>query len=86
MAPNTRFLTVPSGDIDSGNPERQIRADDGVKHPARHDDHHARQQFDVAHPDAGSYLAVMLADPTTVQSVPAIMNLDLMPDAGRMNG
>lgn len=75
-----------SGDIDAGIPERQIRADDGVKHPAWHDDHHPRQQFDVAYPDAGSHLAIMLADPTTVQSVPAIMNLDFMPDTGRMNG
>jgi hypothetical protein len=75
-----------SGDIDARIPERQIRADDGVKHPAWHDDHYARQQFDVAHPDAGSHLAIVLADPTTVQSVPAIMNLDFMPDAGRMNG
>jgi hypothetical protein len=40
----------------------------------------------VAYPDAGSHLAVMLADPPAVQSVPAIMNLDFMPDTGIMNG
>jgi len=74
------------GDIYAGIPERQFSAGDGVKHPAWHDDHNARRQFDVAHPDAGSHFAEMLADPPAIQSVPAIMNLDFKPDTGRMNG
>jgi hypothetical protein len=75
-----------SSDIDPGIPERQVRAGGGVKHPTWHDDHHARQKLDVAHPDASSHLAVMLVDPSAVQSVPAVMNLNFMPDTGRMNG
>ena len=69
-------------DIDMRIAERQVGAGRRVKHPAWHDDHHARARFDVAHRVPVPYLAVMLADAPAVQSVPAIMNLDLMPDTG----
>jgi len=69
-----------------GIAERQISAGGAVKHPAWHDDHHARRRFDVAHTDAGPHLAVMLADTPAEQCVPAIMNLDFVLDTGRMNG
>lgn len=74
------------GDINAGISERQVGADARIKHPAGHDDHHARRRLDVAHADAGSHLAIMLTDPPAVQSVPAIMEFDFHPDTGRMNG
>jgi hypothetical protein len=90
-SPKTPFDEEPAeilerGDIDARIPERQLSAGAGVKHPAWHDDHHARRRLDVAHTDAGSSLAIMLTDPPAVQSVPAIMDLDFNPDTGRMNG
>jgi hypothetical protein len=69
-----------------GIAERQISAGGAVKHPAWHDNHHARRRFDVAQTDAGPYLAVMLAHTPAEQCVPAVMNLDFVLNTGRMNG
>jgi hypothetical protein len=73
-------------DIDVRIAERQISTRGAVKHPAWHYDHHARRRLDVAQTHAGPNLAVKLADGTAEQRVPTIMNLDFLPNTGRMNG
>ena len=61
-------------------------AGDRVQHPSRHNRNHAGCRLDVDDPTGDALLATVLPDTTPVERVPAIMDLDLLPDTGRMTG
>jgi len=65
--------------------DRRLAFCAGVKHPARQHDDNAGDGFDVAQPSTGSCLAVMQRNPSAVQRMPAIMNLEVVPNTGSMN-
>jgi hypothetical protein len=44
------------------------------------------RRLDVDNPAAGALLTVLLPNTATVEGMPTIMDLDFLPDMGRMNG
>jgi len=64
--------------------EPHVRTGGPIQHPRRHDDRHAGLTFDDDHVPAGALFAVIAADAAPVERMPAVVNLHLMPDMGRM--
>jgi hypothetical protein len=58
----------------------------GIEHPRRHHDHHAGRHLDVNDLAAGALLDILAPNAAPIERVPAIMDLDLVPDMGRMTG
>ena len=56
----------------------------GIEHPCRHDDDDAGRHFDVNDFAAGALLDILTPNAAPIQRVPAVMDLDLLPDMGRM--
>jgi len=56
----------------------------GVEHPRRHDDDHARREFDMNHLTGGSLLAVLTPYASSVQWVPAVEDLNILRDMRTM--
>jgi hypothetical protein len=73
-------------DIDPWRAERHVGAGAWIQHPARQNDDHAGSGLDIAQPSASSHLAVMQRNPSAAKRMPAVMNLDINPNTGRMNG
>src|SRR5215469_12766 len=65
---------------------RHCRADGRIKHPCRHNDDYAGRHLNVNDLTAGASLDILAPNATPIECVPAIMNLDLLPDMGRMTG
>jgi hypothetical protein len=63
----------------------QARTRGRVEHPAGHSDNDAWLYFDVDDLTGGPALAVLPTHPATEQWVPAIKDLDFLPDMGGMN-
>jgi hypothetical protein len=60
------------------------RASSGVQHPGCDDDHDAWFNLDVNDLAVGTLLAVLAPDATSIQRVPAVEDLNFLPDMGRM--
>jgi hypothetical protein len=60
------------------------RANGPVKHPSGKDDRHTRFSLNDNDLSSRSPFGVELPDLAAMQCVPAIMNLNLLPDMGRM--
>ena len=60
------------------------RAVGRVKHPGGHHDDDARANLNVDNLTRRSLLAVLTSHTTPIQRVPAVEDLDLLPDMGRM--
>jgi hypothetical protein len=75
-----------SGHGDPRCPDLHACADGGVQHPRRESNNDAGGYFNVNELAAGALLAVLWSESTPVQRVPAIVNLDFLPDMGRMTG
>ena len=58
----------------------------GIEHPCRHHDDYAGRYFDVNNLAAGAPLNILATNTAPIECVPAIMNLDLLSDMGRMTG
>ena len=58
----------------------------GIEHPCRHHDDYAGRYLDVNNLAAGAPLNILATNTAPIECVPAIMNLDLLPDMGRMTG
>jgi hypothetical protein len=56
----------------------------GVEHPCRHHDDNAGRYLDVNDIAGGPLLDVLAPNPAPIQRVPAVMDLNLPPDMGRM--
>jgi hypothetical protein len=57
----------------------------GIEHPVRQHDDHAGRRLNVNDAATGALLAVLLADPSPVQRMPTVVDLDFRPAMGRMN-
>jgi hypothetical protein len=55
-----------------------------VEHPRRHDQYYAGCDLDVNHLTGGSLFAVLPSKTTTIKCMPAVEDLHLLPDMGRM--
>jgi len=58
----------------------------GIEHPCRHHDDYAGRYLDMNNLAAGAPLNILATNTAPIECVPAIMNLDLLPDMGRMTG
>jgi hypothetical protein len=65
-------------------PQTQVRTRGSVQHPAGHDDDDTRRHLDMNDLTGSSALAVLAPYSAAIQRVPAVKNLDLLPDMGRM--
>jgi len=66
--------------------QTQVRTRSRVQHPAGHDDDDARCHLNVYDLTGGSVLAVLAPYSAAIQRMPAVEDLDFLPDMGRMNG
>jgi hypothetical protein len=57
-----------------------------IQHPGRQNNDHTRRRLDVDNLATGALLTALLPNPAPVQCVPTVMDLDFLPDMGRMNG
>ena len=67
-----------------GCTELHARTSSLVQHPTGHENDDTRRHFNMDDVDATPALAVLPPHATTVQRMPAIEDLDLLPDMGRM--
>ena len=73
-----------ASDVDCRRAERHRRANDRVEHPRGKNDRHAWLSLDDGNLSARPSLGVELSDLAAVQCVPAVMNLHVLADMGRM--
>jgi hypothetical protein len=57
-----------------------------IQHPGCQHNYYAGCRLNVDNPAAGALLAVLLSNTASVEWMPAVMDLDFLPDMGRMNG
>jgi hypothetical protein len=57
-----------------------------IQHPCRHHDDGPGRQLDVNNLATGALFDILAPNATTIECVPAILDLDLLPDMGRMTG
>ncbi len=69
---------------DARRAECHSRAADRIEHPCRNHDEHAGRYLDVNDLAASAPLNILTSKATPVECVPAIMDLDHLPDMGRM--
>ena len=67
-------------------PERHAGAGGGIQDPCRGHDGDARRRLEVDDGARCTLLAALAPDRTPIEGVPAIVDLDLLPDMGRMVG
>lgn len=72
-------------DRDLRRSQAQVRARGRVEHPVGHDNNDAWRYFDVDDFTVGPALAVLPAHAAAEQRVPAVEDLDFLPDMGGMN-
>ena len=78
-------MQIPQGiRRDERRAEDHARADAGVKHPIRKYRYNARLNLDMNDAAAGALLAVMRANSSAVERMPAVVNFNFLPDMGRM--
>jgi hypothetical protein len=65
--------------------ELHTGTDPRVGHPLRQDRYHARLKLDVQHSATLAHLAVAQAHSAPKKRVPAVADLYVLPDMGRMN-
>ncbi|MBS0449568.1 MAG: hypothetical protein JSR59_26970 [Proteobacteria bacterium] len=65
-------------------PQTQAGTRRSVQHPGGHCDDDTRRHLDMNDLTRRSVLAVLPAHPAAVQRVPAVKDLDFLPDMGRM--
>ena len=66
-------------------PQRHGRAKGFIQHPASNRQHDAGAHLDVDDLARSAALAVLPAQPSAVQGVPTVEDLNFLPDMGRMN-
>lgn len=69
---------------DERRPEDHAGADAGVEHPIRKYRYDARLNLDMDDTAAGALLAVMRSNSSAIERMPAVVNLNFLPDMGRM--
>jgi hypothetical protein len=56
----------------------------GIEHPCRNDDNHPGRCLDVDDLTAGTPLRILAPKPSPIKGVPPVVNLNFLPDMGRM--
>jgi hypothetical protein len=69
---------------DARHAERHTSAGNGIEHPCRHHDDYARRYLNVHNLAAGALFDMLAPDSAPMESVPAVMNFNFLPDMGRM--
>jgi hypothetical protein len=64
--------------------KRHSGAGGRIEHPHGHDDDHAGRHFDVNDLAASAPLRILAANTSPIECVPAVTNLNFLPDMGRM--
>lgn len=64
--------------------DRHRRTNRRVKHPCRHDNRRARFSFNDHDISTRALLTIKAAHSSPVKRVPSVMNLDYLPDMGRI--
>jgi len=65
-------------------PQLHAGTSGGIEHPRRHDQHIAGRHLDIDNLAAGAPLDILTSNPAPIQRMPAVMDLNLLPDMGRM--
>jgi hypothetical protein len=65
---------------------RHAGAGHGVQHPRGDGRDHAGHRLDVNKPTGKALLTVLPPNTTPMERVPTVMNLNFLPDMGRMTG
>ena len=73
-----------TSDVDRRSAEMHCRANGRIKHPSGEDDRHTRFSLDNDDFSSRSPFGIELPNPATMQRVPAIMDLNILVDMGRM--
>jgi hypothetical protein len=73
-----------TSDVDRRRTEVHCRANGRIKHPSGEDDRHTRFSLDNDDLSSRSPFGIELSDPAAVQRVPAVVDLYLLVDMGRM--
>src|ERR1700756_38793 len=73
-----------ASDVDPRRAEGHRRANSRIEHPGGEDDRHARLSLDDDDLSSAPPFGVELPDLTAMQRVPAVMNLHILVDMGRM--
>jgi hypothetical protein len=66
--------------------ERHPSAGGGIQYPRRRHNDHAGRRLEVNNGSGYALLATATPNAAPIECVPAIMDLDLLPDMGRMTG
>jgi hypothetical protein len=74
-----------AGDVDDRGAERHRRANAGIKHPGGDDNRDAWFGLNDRYVSVRAPLGVELPDPAAIQRVPAVMDLNILADMGRMD-
>ena len=61
-------------------------ADHRIEHPRRDDDHYTGRRLKVGNWTCSALLSAAQLHVTPVQGVPTVVDLDFLPDMGRMTG
>lgn len=72
-------------DRNTGHPDCHVRAGPGIEHPLRHHPDDARFDLDMDHAAAGAPLPVLCPQTPPVERMPTVMDLNDLPEMGRMN-
>jgi len=56
----------------------------GIEHPCRYDQHVAWRHLNMDNLTAGTPLDILTSNPASIQRVPAVTDLNFLPDMGRM--
>jgi hypothetical protein len=73
-----------AGGVDRRSAEAHCRANGWIKHPSGKHDRHTRCSLDNDDLSSRSPFGIELPDPATMQRVPAVMDLYILVDMGRM--
>jgi hypothetical protein len=71
---------------DARRAERHSGTGGRIEHPSRHHDDYAGRHLDMNDVAAGAPLDILAPKAAPIKCVPAIMDLDVLPDMGRMTG
>ena len=64
--------------------QRHAGTSGGIEHPCRYDQHVAGRHLDMDNLTAGAPLDILTSNPASIQRVPAVTDLNFLPDMGRM--
>ena len=73
-----------AGDVDDRGAKRHRRANAGIKHPGGDDNRDAWFGLNDGYVSETAPFGVELPDPAAIQRVPAVMDLNILADMGRM--